>query len=108
MSPIPAGRIRGLFIERLTCSTYHRFVNFRCLHLYESGEQCASEVLQGSDFCEDHHLAAPGSERLEVHPLQRLAIRVVALILLLTFLIPFYFTLKAVYLELPARAEEGG
>ena len=81
---------------------------FRCAHLYESGAQCSLDVLEGSDFCPDHQPDVPYDDDLGDHPVRKLVARFVALLLLLIFLIPFYYTLRAVYLEFPIAVEEGG
>ena len=80
---------------------------FRCVHLYESGTRCSGEVLEGTDFCPDHYPSPPNHDAFDDHPFQKLVARLVALILLLIFLIPFYYTLRTLYLELPPAAEEG-
>ena len=78
----------------------------RCVHMYLSGWQCQSEALDGSDFCEDH-VSELVYERLTEHPLRKLALRLVALILLILFLIPIYYTAKALYLGPGTLTEEG-
>ena len=82
----------------------------RCSHLYLSGQQCDRESFPGSDFCEDHVDVHPAPDNLEDHPLRKLALRFAALILLIMFLIPMYYTLKSLYLGLAQQveAEEGG
>jgi hypothetical protein len=47
-------------------------------------------------------------EKLNDHPLRKLLLRLVALILLILFLVPFYYTAKkALYLGPPTLSEEG-
>lgn len=70
----------------------------RCVHLHEGGPQCVSEAAAGSDFCEDHLPREAAWDFLDSHPFQRLMVRLVALLLLLILLIPFYRTFKALYL----------
>jgi hypothetical protein len=78
----------------------------RCSHLYESGQQCSEESLPGSGFCGDHELIHDAFEPLLDHPYRKLAIRLAALILLIVFLIPFYYTLKTLYLNQTIEAQE--
>ena len=79
----------------------------RCFHLYESGSQCEEEALLGGDFCPDHDHAHVFFE-VGDYPVRKLVTRMVALILLVIFLIPFYYTLKTLYLSPPIEAQEGG
>lgn len=76
-------------------------VMYRCSHLYESGRQCSEFALEGSDFCGDHEVIpealADSFNRHESHGFGRLLRRVAALLLLIIFLIPFYYTVKALY-----------
>jgi hypothetical protein len=78
----------------------------RCVHMYLSGWQCQAEALDGSAFCEDH-ISEPEYARLSEDPLRKFALRLVALILLILFLIPFYYTAKALYLGPGILTEEG-
>lgn len=80
----------------------------RCSHLYESGRQCAEEAVPDSDFCEDHEFVHDQFEPLPDHPLRKMLIRLAALFLLLTFLIPFYYTLKTLYLNQNIEVQEAG
>jgi len=77
----------------------------RCLHIYDSGFQCVGEVMESSDFCESHQKVV-AFERLEDSPVRKLLFRVVALILLLLFLVPLFYTLRSLYLDPPAKAQE--
>ncbi len=79
----------------------------RCVHLYLSGQQCDREAFPGDDFCEDHVDGHPPNDELEERPVGRLVVRVVALILLVMFLIPIYYTLKMLYLGPPVQVQEG-
>lgn len=79
----------------------------RCFYLYESGSQCEEEAVVGSDFCPDHDEAHVFFE-IGDRPVRKLVTRLVALILLIIFLIPFYYTLKTLYLSPPIEAQEGG
>ena len=65
------------------------------------------EALLGGDFCPDHDNAHVFFE-VGDYPVRKLVTRVVALILLVIFLIPFYYTLKTLYLSPPIEAQEGG
>ncbi len=78
----------------------------RCAHLYESGIQCNEEVLPDGNFCEDHEVIHDFFEPLTDHPFRKLIMRVAALILLIAFLIPFYYTLKSMYLNQTVTAQE--
>ena len=77
----------------------------RCFHLYRNGWQCQTEALPGSGFCEDH-ISEVEFERLQYGSTRKLALRVVAFILLLMFLIPFYYTLKSLYRNQPNSVQE--
>jgi len=79
----------------------------RCLHLYEGGPQCQLEAVSGGDFCEDHERADAEVERLDDHPFRKLIVRLVALVLLIIFLIPFYYSFKALYLAPSFEVGEG-
>jgi len=79
----------------------------RCLHIFDSGFQCISETVEPTDFCEAHQkVVAFESERLEESIWRKVLIRFVALILLLLFLIPLFYTLKDLYLGPPVKAQE--
>ena len=78
----------------------------RCSHLYEAGQQCSGEALSGSGFCSDHEVIHDAFEPLSDHPYRRLVIRLAAVILLIIFLIPFYYTLKTLYLNQIIEAQE--
>jgi hypothetical protein len=71
----------------------------RCLHIFDSGFQCVDETLDATDFCEAHQkVVAFESERLEGPWWRKIVLRFVALVLLLMFLIPLYYTLRDLYL----------
>ena len=79
----------------------------RCLHMFESGFQCISETVEPTDFCEAHQkVVAFESERLEESLWRKVLLRFVALILLLLFLIPLFYTLKDLYLGPRVKAQE--
>lgn len=78
----------------------------RCAHLYESGSQCSEEALPDGDFCGDHEVIHDFFEPLTDHPFRKLVMRVAALVLLIIFLIPFYYTLKGMYLNRTIDAQE--
>jgi hypothetical protein len=67
----------------------------RCSHLYESGRQCSEFALDGSDFCGDHEIIHDAFEPIERNGFRRLLMRVAAVLLLIVFLIPFYYTVKS-------------
>ncbi len=69
----------------------------RCAHLYESGRQCCRFALDGRDFCEDHAILSDVFDRDEAGGFRRLVTRIAALVLLIIFLIPFYYTVKSLY-----------
>ena len=78
-----------------------------CLHIFESGLQCISETIDPTDFCEDHQkVVAFQSERLEDSIWRKAFLRLVALLLLLLFLIPLFYTLRDLYLGPPVKAQE--
>ena len=77
----------------------------RCLHLYRSGWQCDSEAAPGSGFCENH-FSEVEFERLRDRPFRKLTLKIVAVILVIMFLIPFYYTLKSLYASRPTQAQE--
>jgi hypothetical protein len=79
----------------------------RCLHLYVSGQQCGREAFPGGDFCEDHADVHLLDDEAGEHPFRRVALRVVALILLVMFLIPIYYTLRTLYLGPQVQVREG-
>jgi len=79
----------------------------RCLHMFESGFQCVSETLDPTDFCEAHQkVVAFESERLEDSIWRKMFLRLVAMVLLLMFLIPLFYTLRDLYLGTPVKAQE--
>ena len=81
----------------------------RCLHIFDSGFQCIDEAVDSSDFCEAHQkVVAFEAERLQDSFWRKVFIRFVALILLLLFLIPLYYTLRDLYLGPPVKAQEPG
>jgi len=77
----------------------------RCLHIHESGFQCLSESLESTDFC-DAHQKVIDFDPLANSGWQRVFLRFVALVLLLMFLIPLYYTLRDLYLGPPVKAQE--
>jgi len=79
----------------------------RCLHIFDSVFQCVSETLEPTDFCEAHQkVVAFESERLENSSWRKIFLRFVALVLLLMFLIPLFYTLRDLYLGPPVKAQE--
>ena len=77
----------------------------RCLHVYESGFQCLGEAVEPTEFC-DSHQKIVDFERLHESPWRKAFYRLIALILLLLFLIPFVYTLRSLYFAPPAKAQE--
>ena len=79
----------------------------RCLHIFDSGFQCIGETVDPTDFCEAHQkVVAFESERLQDSIWRKTLLRVVALVLLLMFLIPLFYTLRDLYLGPPVKAQE--
>jgi hypothetical protein len=79
----------------------------RCLHIFDSGFQCISETMDPTDFCEAHQkVVAFQSERLEDSIWRKVFLRFIALLLLLMFLIPLFYTLRELYLGPPVKAQE--
>jgi len=63
--------------------------------------------LDPTDFCEAHQkVVAFESERLEDSSWRKIFFRFVALVLLLMFLIPLFYTLRDLYLGPPVKAQE--
>ena len=80
----------------------------RCLHIYDSGFQCFEESLDPTDFCESHQKVVPfESERLEPPFWHKAILRFVALVLLLMFLIPLFYSMRNLYWGPPVKAQEG-
>ena len=77
----------------------------RCVHIYDSGFQCVSETLESTDFCEAHQRVIE-FEPLDKYSWQRTFLRFVALVLLLMFLIPLFYTLRDLYFGPPVKAQE--
>ena len=77
----------------------------RCVHTYDSGFQCISETLESTDFCEAHQKVV-AFVRLEDSIWRKAVLRFVALILLLVFLIPLFYTLRDWYFGPPVKAQE--
>ena len=77
----------------------------RCLHMYDSGFQCIGETLDPTDFCEAHQRVVD-FEPLEDSRVRKTFFRFVALILLIVFLIPLFYTLREWYLGPPVKAQE--
>ena len=73
--------------------------------MYDSGFQCIGETLDPTDFCEAHQRVVD-FEPLEDSRVRRTFFRFVALILLIVFLIPLFFTLRDWYLGPPVKAQE--
>jgi hypothetical protein len=80
----------------------------RCLHIYDSGFQCVGENVDETDFCEAHQKIVSFETELEDSGWRKTFFRFVALILLLLFLIPLYYTLKELYIGPPVKAQEAG
>jgi len=79
----------------------------RCLHIFESGFQCIGETVDPTDFCDAHQkVVAFEAETLEDSGWRKAFLRLVALVLLLLFLIPLYYTLRELYLGPPVKAQE--
>ena len=79
----------------------------RCLHMYDSGFQCGDETLDPTEFCEAHQkVVAFEFDRLEDSFWRKIVLRFVALILLLIFLIPLFYTLRDWYFGPPVKAQE--
>jgi hypothetical protein len=83
----------------------------RCLHIFDSGFQCVDETLDPTDFCEAHQKIIP-FERLEgvENPWRKFVIRLVAFVLLMSLLIPLFYSLRSslrsLYRGTPAKAQE--
>jgi hypothetical protein len=81
----------------------------RCFHIYDSGLQCVDEAIETTDFCDAHQKVIP-FERLEDYleedPWRKFLIRLIAFLLLITLLIPFWYTLKSLYRGTPAQAQD--
>ena len=75
--------------------------------MFESGFQCISETLEPTDFCEAHQkVVSLDAERLEEPFWRKTLLRFVALVLLLMFLIPLFYTLRDLYFGPPVKAQE--
>lgn len=79
----------------------------RCLHIFDSGFQCVDEVVESTDFC-DAHQKVVEFEALQDSSWRKIFIRFIALLLLLLFLIPLYYSLRELYLGTPVKALENG
>ena len=78
----------------------------RCLHTYNSGFQCIGENLEPTEYCEAHQKVV-AFERLEDSIARKALLRLVALILLLVlFVVPLFYTLRAWYFGPPVEAQE--
>ena len=77
----------------------------RCLHIHDSGFQCIGEAVDPTDFC-DSHQRIIDFESLQDSALRKAFYRLVALILLILFLVPFVYTLRSLYFAPPAKAQE--
>jgi len=63
--------------------------------------------MEPSDFCEAHQKVVQlESERLEDPIWRKTLLRFVALVLLLMFLIPIFYTLRDLYFGPPVKAQE--
>ena len=79
----------------------------RCLHIYGSGFQCIDDSVESTDFCDAHQKVVEFEfERLEDPPLRKFLFRLIAMLLLLLFLIPIFYTLRNLYIGPPAKAQE--
>ncbi len=79
----------------------------RCLHIFDSGFQCITEVVEETDFCDAHQRVVPfESDRLELSVWRKTFLRFVAVVLLLMFLIPLFYTLRDLYYGPPVKAQE--
>jgi hypothetical protein len=79
----------------------------RCLHIYDSGFQCLDETLESTDFCEAHQKVVYESfDGMGESGLRKVFLRFVALILLLLFLLPLFYTLRDLYFGPPVKAQE--
>jgi len=77
--------------------------------MFDSGFQCISETMEPTDFCEAHQkVVAFHQERLEDSIWRKAFLRLIALVLLLMFLIPLFYTLRDLYLGPPVKAQEVG
>jgi hypothetical protein len=75
--------------------------------MFDSGFQCIDETLEPTDFCEAHQkVVAFQMERLEDPIWRKALLRFVALVLLLMFLIPLFYTLRDLYFGPPVKAQE--
>ena len=75
--------------------------------MFDSGLQCISESLEPTDFCEAHQkVVLFDSERLQDPIWRKTLLRFVALVLLLMFLIPLFYTLRDLYFGPPVKAQE--
>ena len=73
--------------------------------MYDSGFQCIGESLESTDFCEAHQKVV-AFVPLEESIWRKAVLRFVALILLLVFLIPLFYTLREWYFGPPVKAQE--
>lgn len=75
--------------------------------MFDSGFQCISETVESTDFCEAHQRVVEFEpEQLRDSILRKMALRFIALVLLLMFLIPLFYTLRDLYLGPPVKAQE--
>jgi hypothetical protein len=81
----------------------------RCLHIFDSGFQCVDDAVDPTDFCDAHQkVVAFEAERLEDSWWRKAFFKLIALVLLLLFLIPLFYTLRDLYLGPPVKAQEVG
>jgi hypothetical protein len=78
----------------------------RCLHIYDAGFQCISETVDQTDFCESHQKVVEFQSRLEESPWRKAFLRLVAVLLLLMFLLPLFYSLRNLYWGPPVKAQE--
>jgi len=79
----------------------------RCVYLHSDGSQCISDALENADFCGEHAYETDVTA-LEEHPFRKLVLRLIALILLLLLLIPYYRFLQSVNMAPGIEAGESG
>jgi hypothetical protein len=81
----------------------------RCLHIFDSGFQCVDDAVDPTDFCDAHQkVVAFEAERLEDSWWRKAFFRLVALVLLLLFLIPLFYTLRDLFVGPRVKAQEVG
>jgi hypothetical protein len=73
--------------------------------MYESGFQCVDETIDSTDFC-DAHQRVVAFDAVEEPGWRKAVFRFVALLLLIIFLLPLLYTLRNLYMDPPAEAQE--